>query len=421
MITQSENYLIPSQMTTQLVEEAMNFINYTAGERAGDYDFFYFYSYVYFLIFLFLILIGIVVNLIVILTYKLGENTKLINTNNTHAYTSKFISNGVRVANGFHSNIRENSLISYSNNNLANLNTSQYNRLSISVKQPTVTAYHANDKSRRPFLERNGTFNNTNQQTSVGAAPTLYQLGSYKIRKTLSSYFITSLGFCDLFMCVFNMPLCLLIESGLFNQFLLDFFHQNSQTSNTVLCKFISFFVQVPITIEIEILLTIAIDRYSSVFSPIKLYLFDKKRFKFTILLHFLCSCGLSVPNLLFYEFNRSLTVPSRLIREIEMGNASFSLNDKPELNFLSMNSYCRVKSAFKLPYTFYKWLLFILFFINLITIIVCYMKVYNHVYKVSRHQRKNSLMATSVHNLQANCAIGEKFNLGNLNRQVKF
>lgn len=101
------------------------------------------------------------------------------------------------------------------------------------------------------------------------------------------------------------MPANLIIESGYFHQYL----SQLTQVDNLEgdLCCRISFYlVQIPLVLEIEVLLTIAIDRYSSVFNPIKIYFFDRTKSKLTLMAQILLSCVLSLPNLIIYNASKT-------------------------------------------------------------------------------------------------------------------
>ena len=124
-----------------------------------------------------------------------------------------------------------------------------------------------------------------------------------KLRHTLYYYFILSLSFCDLFICTIIMPTILLIESGYFHMYFKSIFWDSDNFGYSDLwCRLGFYFVQIPLVLEIEILLTIAIDRYSSVFHPIKIYFFDRAKSKLTLIAQILVSCGLSLPNLFFYD-----------------------------------------------------------------------------------------------------------------------
>lgn len=67
-----------------------------------------------------------------------------------------------------------------------------------------------------------------------------------------------------------------------------------------------------------------------------------------------------------------------------------------------SFSNYCAVQDEFKLLNSYYQVLLFSLFFASLLLICVFYIRVYRHIYKVSCHQRfetigrKNSRSSTA-------------------------
>ena len=142
---------------------------------------------------------------------------------------------------------------------------------------------------------------------NIGARSTLsinkisYETNAKKIRHTLCSYFILSLGCCDLLICALIMPVVLVIESGYFDVHFSTLFGRNDFYS-VLWCKCSYYLIQIPLVLEIEILLTIAIDRYSSVFHPIKIYFFDRTKSKITLIAQIFLSSVLSLPNLAFYS-----------------------------------------------------------------------------------------------------------------------
>ena len=123
-----------------------------------------------------------------------------------------------------------------------------------------------------------------------------------KIRHTLCSYFILSLGYCDLLICLLIMPVSLVIESGYLHQYITHLLMSSTNFYSGLSCKISFYLVQIPLVLEIEILLTIAIDRYSSVFNPIKIYFFGRNKSKLALLSQVLFSCLLCIPNLFFYS-----------------------------------------------------------------------------------------------------------------------
>jgi hypothetical protein len=353
-------------------------------------DITHFYSaHVYFAISLLLIVVGIVVNLIVITTYRFGENKKLVNNANTSVNAlciNKIQQQGKKGA--LNRDPSVNLALLASTNTLAATTSVAHVRnlsLSIAVRRPQAANDSGGNRSssaqKRILVDRNDTAFVTT------AAGTAYQIG-YKIRKTLCSYFIIGLGFCDLLICLLNMPFFMMLESGLFNRAIIELIMRRTRShfTRTCACRFVYFFIQIPITVEIVILLTIALDRYLSVFRPIKTrYFFNKNMFKFTLMAHVAFSCLLSVPNFFFYEF------------VAEDVAAWSSGNSSEDLFFMSLSTLCPVYAPYAAYHTAYNVMLFVLFGLNLLVIIVCYMQVYKHVYKVSKHQRQDSFMVTNT------------------------
>jgi hypothetical protein len=192
-------------------------------------------------------------------------------------------------------------------------------------------------------------------------------------RRTLCSYFIFSLGCCDLFICAFIMPLHLLIQTGYYHAYISDLFE------STLICKVVYFLIQIPITLEIELLLAIAIDRYSSVFRPIKLYFSDKKLSYRVLFILISFSALLSLPNIVFYF-------------SVKQEQAVESVINIEQFPPISLSNYCTVRAAYVSLFSIYQDILLVLFVINVIIIIFCYGRVYRHVYKASKHQRMESV-----------------------------
>jgi hypothetical protein len=126
-------------------------------------------------------------------------------------------------------------------------------------------------------------------------------------------------------------------------------------------CKLVLFFVQIPVVFEIEILLTIAINRYSSVFRPIKLYFVDRNKLKLTVIAQLLFSGFLSLPNLLFY-----VASPRSPLGNEHQHNHNHS--NTPRYSF---NSFCVVDRQYASVYAYYQLVLFALFLLNLFLITV--------------------------------------------------
>ena len=157
-----------------------------------------------------------------------------------------------------------------------------------------------------------------------------------------------------------------------------------------IICKTSYFFLQIPVILEIEILFTIALDRYSSVFKPIKLYFFDINKLIVTLTVQLVCASLLSLPNLLFITKNNINTEFINLI-SIERGNNSF-------ISIYSDSCiFCKVNDKYRIFYSWYQCFLCLLFFINLFIISIFYIKVYKHIYKASKNQRlENANSSTS-------------------------
>jgi hypothetical protein len=373
-----------------------------SSSASSSSDMAYFYSHVYFVVSLVLILVGIVVNLIVITTYKLGEHKKLVGSANASlnaicvnkVQNSKRAAAAAAMAANRDQSVPANLALLASTNNLASCNThARHMSLSIAVKQQQpqaqTTVVDSNNKSRKSGFDKNdlafgphATANTTANTTSAAF---------HKIRKTLCTFFIVSLGFCDLFICLVNMPFFLVVESGLFNRLILEFVMSRASTflMRSCLCRLAYFLVQIPFTVEIVILLTIALDRYLSVLDPMKSHFsFNKKMFKFTLIGHVAFSCLLSLPNFFLYEFAASRDVTPLLARTNDSADKLF---------FISLSTLCPVYAPYAAYHTAYNVVLCVLFSLNLLVIIVCYMRVYKHVYKVSKTHRQDSFMVTNT------------------------
>ncbi len=254
------------------------------------------YLNIYNLLFLFTLLLGILVNIIVIIAYKTsyGENT-----NNNR---------------GFSINKKKSSLQSPHTVNLSyNLNNArlgsnqkfvrQANSTFIEEENTTCHIQPRKEYSQSYYARRQSAFVDLNRNRSWNSLTILSNKdqAKKKLRHTLCSYFILSLGCCDLLICALVMPITLMIESGYFHPFFTKLFYSADSMYSRQICSIGYYLVQIPLVFEIEILLTIAINRYSSVFQPIKIYLFDPTKSKLTLISHILFSCLLSLPNLFFY------------------------------------------------------------------------------------------------------------------------
>lgn len=298
---------------------------------------------IYVCAFICLIVIGICVNLIVIITYKFGDRGKMLNAQ-TSTNAAQFAN---KIIGQFGQNKKDSNTFTNEQQDLPRLGSKRTHRNSESaytrfMDQRSILIYHQNRPSRhsvdcidianmrrsppnlkkisitKPLNERKcssidafglGNNNNTYLTLPLGVGH------ASSIRRTLCSYFILSLGICDLFICAVNMPLSLVVQHGnkWSDQIIDDLFASfKTARGRDVMCKAAYFFLQLPITLEIEILLMIAIDRYSSVFRSIESYFFDKKKFKFILIGQILISSVLSLPNFLFYKFNTDNYFKSR-------------------------------------------------------------------------------------------------------------
>lgn len=278
-------------------------------------------NFIYILVFLSLIFVGIVVNLIVITTYKYGDKSKmLINSTSTNInLTNKiFTFKSMDPIDKLNLNANISSTKSKQINNPSDdvFISSRQRRYTETLYNRMIENMYNQQKHRRTSIS-----NQYSQRASPckdllkDAAQTPFYLtlpiltptvvgnSHLSIRRTLCSYFILSLGFCDLIICLLNMPFNLFIESGFFQVDLMNFL-QNQSIRPDLYCKTAYFLLQIPITLEIEILLMIAIDRYSSVFRSIESYFFDKSKFKQTLLLLIAFGAFLSFPNIFFYTSN---------------------------------------------------------------------------------------------------------------------
>ena len=295
------------------------------------------YMLVYCGLLLLVILTGIVVNFIVIAAYKFGHK-KFLTTSNVSVNLMNKNAVHMRSQQSNANQIRRMSLASNDGKNL-----------SLGRKRHELTP------------DQNG-------MTVVS-----YELtAANKTRHTLCSYFILSLGCCDLFICLLVMPVILAVESS----------YLDVGIHSDLWCKLAYFLGQIPIALEIEILLTIAVDRYTSVFHPIKFYFFDREKSKLTLVAQIVVSVLLSLPNMFFYA---SVSQSGR-----QQANAS--------LEFHSLGRQCGVQPRLVAAYSYYQLVLFACFLLSLLLISVFYLKVYKHVYIVSRRQRIESIHSrTSV------------------------
>jgi hypothetical protein len=285
--------------------------------------------------------------------------------------------------------------------------------LQLNNHQANSAAHLAAHASTHPFAHSTTTTTYTNTLSHI--------------KRTLSSYYIICLSLCDLFICLVNMSLHLMFESHYFQEIVWrlmewseaepdgyttttsttitsstreswSFWTRNTWTVNTrnnMTCKLVLFFIQIPVVFEIEILLTIAINRYSSVFRPIKLYFVDRNKLKLTVIAQLLFSSFLSLPNLLFYVASSSrpsLRSSSSFASIAEEESYTNHSNTR-----YSFNSFCVVDHQYSRFYMYYQVVLFALFLLNLFIITVCYLKIYKRIYKASQTQRRESLTASMI------------------------
>jgi hypothetical protein len=347
-----------------------------------------FSNYFYILIIFVFSIIGTFANFIVIAAYKLSINYKIQNNNPNKQLNNRYsIDNAAVLA----------AAAAGSNFIIDDLSGKKKNKLS-QQQQYHQFYYNSNNKPRRSISQNIANQSNINNKINNEKNNTetcTNKLNLNKIRRTLCSYFILSLGFCDLFICIINMPLNALIEIDSINKYLVKIFINNSKTIDlNILCKLSYFLLQIPIILEIEILFTIALDRYSSVFKPIKLYFFDINKLILTLVVQILCAGILSSPNLLFIVKNSDFNY-------IDSGNKTTSI---PYIFIKNEFKFCEVNSKFQVFHTWYQIFLCFLFILNLVIISIFYLKVYKHIYKASKHQRlQNATSASrnSVNTLQ--------------------
>ena len=323
------------------------------------------YLDIYSFLFASIILCGIAINILVVAAYKLGYRKKL------------------RSSNGLSSN-----LMLYNVNNSLNPSAQQPQfkpkidrRVSLTVAPLKKNDYQANLYKRHSINPTRSSFDfrRSLRQSSNSLTMMSYELAVNRIRHTLCSYFILSLGYCDLFICSLVMPISLVIESGYFHHYISDFI--SSEYVYADLCCQLSFYLlQIPVVLEIEILLTIAIDRYSSVFNPMKIYFFDRNKSKLTLIAQILLAFVLSLPNLFFYTSKKTSQ------------NSPITGSANNQTIIYSFSHYCQVRHEYYVLYSYYQCVLLVLFLINFVTISMFYLKVYGHVYKRSCDQRDEKI-----------------------------
>ena len=236
-------------------------------------------------VYAFFIIGGILFNLIVILTYKFYDHKSFYHNNSIVNYTNKIIT--------LRNNMNDDALIRHSlpaksvekigNNRypyvygkMASIDLSNFKRMpSLNESIQTSQAQSISDSNKFLFkfkskkqqsTHHNASFSiNTNQHNQLQNS--LLTLGPYGVyssgynRIKRCSYFILSLSCCDLVICSLNMPLNFIVQSGYFDWLVRSLFLESSYSN--LWCKVTYFIMEMPIVLEIELLLMIAIDRYA--------------------------------------------------------------------------------------------------------------------------------------------------------------
>ena len=136
-----------------------------------------------------------------------------------------------------------------------------------------------------------------------------------------------------------------------------------------------------------------------SVFHPMNINVHDNKKLILTT--QILTSSILSLPAFFFYVSNNSGFYE---LTKTSSNNITDTTYFQIVNNAYSLSNYCRVQEYFRNTYKYYQIGMLTLFVINLIIITTCYLRVYKHVYKASKNQRRDSLAinhtAVNVQNL---------------------
>jgi hypothetical protein len=346
--------------------------------------------FTYFFSAILLFSIGTLVNLLVIITYKFGYKNLMINKslfNISHHQHDHNHSINIPVKR--HSQQKEAEKVEETISiKKQKFGRTKKRRLTIAeVSNIKIVSTDGNLNGQKNFSTKNNLNNieNNNEteknallgQTKKTSHFSLSNYGKFslglarKSRRTLSSFFILSLGCCDFFICLFGIAFVLLLQLG--------YFELLNENADDFWCKFSHFFIQVPITLEIQILLSIAIDRYLSVFRPIKLYYIDGKKLRQILFLQIFVSVLLCAPNILFY-------------RAKNKGFGRLSNENSPYMTINTLDDYCYIHEAHDQTFHYYQVVLFVLFLVNIVIISTCYLKVYNHVYRASLHQKNESV-----------------------------
>ena len=362
------------------VNNNIHFIKYLTGQNGHDdgiVEANYSLSNLFYVLIIFLLsLIGTLANFIVISAYRLSINYKNNNGNNNNNNNGN---NNYNYKNNFGSTYAIDELSGKKKYKINNIQQQQQQQPFCLYKSKRSISQNIAPHSYTPMIPSNLHLNLNNNNNTMGNAN---KMNLNKIRRTLCSYFILSLGFCDIIICLVNLPLNALIEVSFFQ----NYFSQIAFNSRLdVMCKLSYFFLQIPIILEIEILFTIALDRYSSVFKPIKLYFFDINKLIVTLAIQLACASLLSMPNLLFITKNTA-------------DQDAIDFNKTPIFFPLKHNipfTFCKVNDSYKIMYNWYQSILCLLFFINLLVISIFYVKVYKHIYEASKNQRLQNASST--------------------------
>jgi hypothetical protein len=229
---------------------------------------------VFLVLYAFCTLVGILLNLIAILTYRFHDK-KSVYQSTSNNFNNRILSiprsnlndeapMRTKAKNQNGNSMRHNygrMSSSESNNirNLASINDSNQTSGSLSTNESNKYLYKFKSKS---VTNQFGTLTvNHSHQQLHNSMLTLgtYNSGYNKIKRC--SYFILMLSFCDLFICLLNMPIDFLLQSGYLDSTFKIMFLNSAHSD--FLCKATYFLGKMPVVLEIELLLMIAIDRYA--------------------------------------------------------------------------------------------------------------------------------------------------------------
>jgi len=229
---------------------------------------------IFLILYAFFTLVGILLNLIAILTYRFHDK-KSVYQSTSNNFNNRILSIPrsnlndeapirAKAINQNGNNVRHNygrMSSSESNNirNLASINDSNQTSGSLSTNESNKYLYKFKSKS---LTNQCGTLTvNHSHQQLHNSMLTLgtYNSGYNKIKRC--SYFILMLSFCDLFICLLNMPIDFLLQSSYLDSTFKMMFLNSAHAD--FLCKATYFLAKMPIALEIELLLMIAIDRYA--------------------------------------------------------------------------------------------------------------------------------------------------------------